>query len=229
MDIKQNDERTVTMKGLIIKDFINLKKSLKMFLIMSVLYFFIAINTDNPYFFTSMLAVLLTITTISLFAFDEMAKWDVYALTMPLDRRKIIQARYLTMLLLTLTGAALSVALTIIISLYLKNDLSADEFINIGYGALIIIVIMSTLMPFVIKMGVERARLIFVVLYILPFMLIIMVKKMLDKQELAFPDWLKNLTGYVMKNLYIILPLAVLLVLLVSYSISVSIYKKKDL
>ncbi|NLC17603.1 MAG: ABC-2 transporter permease, partial [Clostridiales bacterium] len=71
------------MKGLIIKDFINLKKSLKMFLIMSVLYFFIAINTDNPYFFTSMLTVLLAITTVSLFAYDDMAKWDVFALTMP--------------------------------------------------------------------------------------------------------------------------------------------------
>jgi len=217
------------MKGLIIKDFINLKKSLKMFLIISVFYFFMAINTDNPYFFTSMLTVLLAITTVSLFAYDDMAKWDVFALTMPLDRRKIIQARYLTMLLLTLSGAALSAVLTVIISLYLKNDLSAEEFINIGYGSSAIIVILSTIIPFVIKMGVERARLIFVVLYILPFMLIIMVKKMLDKQELAFPDWLKNLTGYVMKNLYIILPLAVLLVLLVSYSISVSIYKKKDL
>ena len=217
------------MKGLIIKDFINLKKSLKMFLIISVFYFFMAINTDNPYFFTSMLTVLLAITTVSLFVYDDMAKWDVFALTMPLDRRKIIQARYLTMLLLTLSGAALSAVLTVIISLYLKNDLSAEEFINIGYGSSAIIVILSTIIPFVIKMGVERARLIFVVLYILPFMLIIMVKKMLDKQELAFPDWLKNLTGYVMKNLYIILPLAVLLVLLVSYSISVSIYKKKDL
>lgn len=217
------------MKGLIIKDFINLKKSLKMFLIISVFYFFMAINTDNPYFFTSMLTVLLAITTVSLFAYDDMAKWDVFALTMPLDRRKIIQARYLTMLLLTLSGAALSAVLTVIISLYLKNDLSAEEFINIGYGSSAIIVILSTIIPFVIKMGVERARLIFVALYIVPFMIIMLVKKMVEKQDLAIPDWIKNLTGYVMKNLYIILPLAVLLVLLVSYSISVSIYKKKDL
>lgn len=217
------------MKGLIIKDFMNLKKSLKMFLIISVFYFFMAISTDNPYFFTSILTVLLPITTISLFSYDDMAKWDVYALTMPFDRKKIIQARYLTMLLLTLSGAALSAVLTVIISLYLKNDLSAEEFVNIGYGSSAIIVILSTIIPFVIKMGVERARLIFVALYIVPFMIIMLVKKMVEKQDLAIPDWIKNLAGYAMKNLYIILPLTVLLVLLVSYSISVSIYKKKDL
>lgn len=77
------------MKGLIIKDFMNLKKSLKMFLIISVFYFFMAISTDNPYFFTSILTVILPITTISLFSYDDMAKWDVYALTMPFDRKKL--------------------------------------------------------------------------------------------------------------------------------------------
>lgn len=217
------------MKGLIIKDFIILKKTMKMFLIISVLYFFIAISTDDPYFFTSMLTVLLAITTISLFSYDNMAKWDVYALTMPIDRRKIIEARYLTMLLLTLTGAAVSTVMTAVISLYSKNDLSAQNFINIGYASLAIILIMSIMIPFVIKMGVERARLIFVTVYIVPLILITLLKRMVEKQSLVIPDWLGNAAEVVIKNINIVGPVTVLLALLVSYYISLSIYKKKDL
>lgn len=217
------------MKGLIIKDFIILKKTMKMFLIISVLYFFIAISTDDPYFFTSMMTVLLAITTISLFSYDNMAKWDVYALTMPIDRRKIIEARYLTMLLLTLTGAAVSTVMTAVISLYSKNDLSAQNFINIGYASLAIILIMSIMIPFVIKMGVERARLIFVTVYIVPLILITLLKRMVEKQSLVIPDWLGNAAEVVIKNINIVGPVTVLLALLVSYYISLSIYKKKDL
>lgn len=133
------------------------------------------------------------------------------------------------MLLLTLTGAVLSTIMTVLVSLYLKTDSSAEEFTSIGYGSSAVILILSIMIPFVIKMGVERARLIFVAVYIVPFVLIMLLKQIVEKQSLVIPEWLNKAAGVVINNINIIGPAAVLLVLIASYYISVSIYKKKDL
>ena len=200
-----------------------------MFLIICIVYFIIGLTSDNPYFFVSLLSVMLAITPVSLYAYDEMAKWDVYALTMPLSREKIVRARYMTMLLLALIGAVIGSFLTILVSLFTKQDISMEGFSSIGYGSSVIIMILSISIPFIIKFGVERARVIFVALYILPFMIGLLIKKQMDKGGMEIPAWLIEAISFFKENVLIILPLAVLLVLLISYYISVSIYRKKDM
>lgn len=216
------------MKGLIIKDFINLRKSMIMFAIVTVAYFILGITSDNPYFFTGMLSVLLAITTISLFSYDDMAKWDVYALTMPLSKEKIIQARYLMMLLLALIGAVLSSVLTIVINIYLKKDMLLEGFKGIGIGTMVILAVLCTIIPFVIKLGVERARIILVIVYIVPFIVVMLIDKIVDSIKVEIPQWLVELVNVFVKNIFILAPLVVLLVLVISYSISLRIFNKKE-
>lgn len=217
------------MKGLIIKDFINLKKSMVLFGIISVLYFFIGSSSDNPYFFTGMLSVLLAITTISLFAYDDLVKWDVYALTMPITKERIIQSRYLMMLLLTSIGAVLSSVLTIIINLYLKKNSLFDGLNSIGIGALGIILFLCIIIPFVIKLGVEKARIIFMAIYIVPFIIIMLLNKVLKNGYTDIPKWLVEILNLAISNIYVIAPMIVLLALVISYFISIGIFKKKEL
>jgi hypothetical protein len=217
------------MKGLIIKDFINLKKSMILFGVISILYFFIGTTSDNPYFFTGMLSVILAITTISLFAYDDMAKWDAYALTMPISKESIIQGRYLMMLLLTLIGAVLSSVLTVMINIYLKKNVLSEGLNSIGIGALGIILFMCIVIPFVIKLGVERARIIFIAMYLIPFIIIMLLNKVLANSYADIPEWLIKVGKLAISNVYIIAPLTVTLALIISYFISIGIYRKKEL
>lgn len=221
--------RSVDMIGLIIKDFILLKKSMVLFAIISVLYFFLGISMDNPYFITGIISVCLTITTVSLFAYDDMAKWEAFALTMPLTRSKLIQARYLMMFILTLIGAVFSSILTIAVNIYLKVDSLFEGFQGIGYGAAIILLMMSVIIPLVIKLGVERARLLFVALFIVPTIVITMIQKMLEKGNTEIPAWLIDAARYLIENFVLIAPLVVLLIVMISYTISTSIYEKKEI
>lgn len=216
------------MKGLIIKDFLNLKKSLRVFAIISIIYLFFGITNDNPYLFSGLLSIMAAITTISLFGHDDLARWNTYALTLPMGREQIILARYLMMLLLTFIQFVISSIFTIIVNLYLKKDRLFEGFDIIGYYSLIIILVLSIIMPFIIKLGVEKARLIFIVIYIVPYTISIPIKKRIDSGEIVIPDWLKELATIVINNIIIVAPIFVLLVLVVSYFISVSIFKKKE-
>jgi len=216
------------MKGLIIKDFINLKKTLKIFVVISLLYFVIGITSNNPGFFSNILCAILAVTTISLFSYDDLAKWDVYVLTMPIKRETIIMARYIMMLLLALIGAAFSAVLTVASGLYLKKGIK-DELIGIVLGTSLIILLLSIIIPFVVKLGVERARLILVAIYFIPVMVFMMLKQMFEKRSLEIPNWLIKTGNIAMKYIYIIIPLTLLLVLAFSYLISVRLYNKKEL
>lgn len=216
------------MKGLIIKDFLNLKKSIKIYAVITVMYFFFGIANDNPFFVTGFLSAILAVTTLSLFSYDDMAKWDIYALTMPLSKEKIIQARYLMMFLLTLIGAVIGSLLSIVIALYLKKGISADLFINIEYWSLAIILVLSVMIPFVVKLGAERARLIFAVIFMIPFAIYLLFDKIIIKENAA-PYKLIEALDFAQKNIQIIGPVIVLLAVVVSYFISVAIYNKKEL
>jgi len=216
------------MKGLIIKDFLNLKKSMRVFAIISIIYLVLGITNDNPYLFSGLLSIMVAITTISLFGHDDLAKWNTYALTLPMGRDQIILARYLTMLLLTFIQLVISSIFTIAVNLYLKKDRIFEGFDIIGYYSLTIILALSIIMPFIIKLGVEKARLIFIVIYVVPYTISLPIKKRIDSGEIVIPDWLIELVNYVIKNIKIAAPITVLLTLIASYYISVSIFNKKE-
>ena len=77
------------MKGLIIKDILNLKNYMKQLIL--VLIFFIAygIFLKNGTFVGTMITLMLSMQVITTMSYDEYAKWDKYALTMNINRKDI--------------------------------------------------------------------------------------------------------------------------------------------
>lgn len=95
------------MKGLILKDLLNLKAQYKVFVVMILFFVVFALMGDSH----DTLGVILTMITIMLpitaLAYDERSQWDKYALTMPVSRRDLVLSKYLLGLLLA--GASLIV------------------------------------------------------------------------------------------------------------------------
>lgn len=216
------------MKGLVIKDFINLKKNIKMFGLLTLLYGVMTIVSKDADFFSSVLTMLFAILTLSLYSYDDMAKWDVFAQTLPVTKDDIVQGKYVMMLLLTLIGAVYSSVFTVIFNLVLKSDSIFNNFENIGIGAAIVIFFYCIILPFITKLGVEKARIILFAVYVIPFIGIISLQRMINEGGLVIPAWVNDAIVTFVQYIYIIVPVIVIIALAISYSISLRIYRKKE-
>lgn len=217
------------MKGLILKDFINLKKNLKIFSVLIIIYGVMSVTSEDTGLFSSTLTILFAVLVMSLYSYDEMAKWDGYALTMPLSRDTIVQGKYLMMLLLTLIGVIVGLSFTSVMNIVSENSISLmDSLLNSGIGAAIIIFFYSITIPIITKLGIEKARIIFMAIYLIPFILTIVIKKAIKSGNINMSENMTNIINYVVEHAYFILPVVVLLALCISYTISIRIYRKKE-
>lgn len=216
------------MVGLILKDFINLKKNLKIFAGITVLYGFMAYSSSDASFFSTIYTMLFAVLTLSIYSYDEMAKWETFALTMPISKDNVVQGKYLMMLLLTLLGALFSGLFSLAMYSLRGGDMLTDGLKSCGIGAAVVILFYSITLPFITKLGVEKARLIFFAIYMVPFIVGVMASKAYSSGTLEIPQKLISFIGEAMKYLYILIPAVVLAALVISYFISIKIYRKRE-
>jgi len=216
------------MRGLIIKDIFILKKNVKIFVVLIVLYVFMSFASNDTSFFNSVITMLFAILILNLYAFDDAAKWDSFALTLPISKDNIVQEKYLMMLLLTMTGSAVCSIFTIISNITRKSDSIFHGFEIIGIGAVVVIIFYSIILPAITKLGVEKARIIIFAIYLIPFVIFMALKKMQGDIKLPIPGTLLKLVDLLIKNIFVVLSLTAVIALLVSYEISIRIYRKKE-
>ncbi len=201
------------MKGLILKDIYNLKQHEKMYVLMMAVWLAIAIIDKDSNFFAWVMTLFTLIVPISTIAYDEKAKWDRYALTMPLSRTDLVVSKYLLALLCALVGNCIAVIVGLVVSGNVKETLlSAMTFVSLG------MVIVSVVLPFIFKLGVEKGRLVVVLVFLAPTLLGIF----LPRTNLQPPS-----EAMIMQAIYFS-PLIALVVTLCSIGISKSIYAHKE-
>ncbi len=205
------------MNPLVLKDLLNLRRTLKTILLMLALFGIIFIPMGNAmalYFMLMIFAALFPMTTR---AYDDAAKWDRYALTMPLSRNDIVRGKY--QLMLILIAAALAVSLILMLAVNAAMPDSAQPVwlliivgsLGIGYGAV--------MLPALYKFGTEIAR------YIMIFGMLV-VGVLIVGWFVLFGETAAAASGV---WLWIMPPAAALIMLAVSYQLSVRIYAKKEL
>lgn len=152
------------MKGLLLKDLYQLRRYAKLYILYAVVFGGITIVTGEPSFFGAMAAVLIFSLPLSAFNSDEHYGWHKQALAMPLSRNTIVQSKYL------LTGICLagSLVLQLVISLICSLTKPRD-IISLTIGGLtstlMIGLLMAVLLPFILKLGVEKGRILMMVLF----------------------------------------------------------------
>ena len=88
------------MMGLLIKDLLCLRRQVKVYVIATVVYGGMTLmGVWDVSFFTWFFTLIAAMIPLSLFALDAAAKWDTYALTLPVGRNGVVAARYLFTLL----------------------------------------------------------------------------------------------------------------------------------
>ncbi len=216
------------MKGLILKDIINLRKNFKIFGLLSVLYIILAVTSKDTGFFSSVITMLFAILTLSLFSYDDLAKWDIYALTMPVTKEDMVSSKYIMLILLTLFGTVFSGIITIGINIVLHSESLFTSVSNSFSGAIIVIVLYSIVFPFIIKLGVDKSRIIFFIAIIVPYVVASTVNAIMKEGTSEIPEGLIAALDFFSRYSYLVLPVIALVVLYLSYCISVGIYRRKD-
>lgn len=214
------------MTGLILKDALVLKKSLKSYLLLLAVY---AVLTVTGLFSISFVAAFLEVIAMMLpmsaFAFDEQAHWDRYAAALPLSRRDLVAARYLFTLLVLLCAAAFGAAMCVVVSFSGDWDAVWECGMSIAVTLLLGVLALSVAMPLNYRLGPERARIALYVTLLLPVAALFVSVK----GELWSGSQVTRLEE--LPPLLILLPLIFLAVvaLILSYCCSCAVMERKEL
>ncbi|EGT3900625.1 TPA: ABC-2 transporter permease, partial [Clostridioides difficile] len=210
------------MKGLILKDLLNLKGNIKFILLFIIMFGFMSsLGDGNVNNFIGVIIVLCTTMIVSTFSYDDLNKWDSYVLTMPINRNDIVLSKYLTMLIFSFIGVLVSLIVSVTIG-YFKNTLILNETLLINALILSISVCFGSLiLPLIYKFGTERARLLMILCFLVPTLALLVFKSILE--NISSPISIE----IILNTLVYSLPFVAILLFVISYFISSKIYSKK--
>ena len=215
------------MIGLITKDFLVMRKALKSYVLLMGIYIILAYLDFFDYsFIITFIQMVLAVMPISAFAYDEQAKWDRYAMSLPLGRRGVVGARYLFVLGLTRFTVAAGLAGTALLYLVHQAD-PLEMFVTLMVSTTIGLLIPTILLPLSYKLGAERARPYLYAIIFIPIIAVVLLVKagVLDMSLLKGMDLLAPTA---LAGGAVLLPLAGLAALGVSYLISCRIAAGKE-
>ena len=215
------------MTGLIMKDFLILRKTLRTYLLFIAVYFVLAgAGVWKPQFVAGFVMVMIAVLPMNVFAFDKQAKWDTYGLALPVGRTRTVAARYLCVLILCLSTVVLECAFGVVMFAAGKLE-DVGEYLFTGAACGLIAVLMNAVMlPLLYKFGPERARVVLIGVMGLigagVALLLIVVER--DSNSV----WLESLTSAQTAAIPVIGLLAGLALLAVSFLLSRHFYGLKD-
>lgn len=212
------------MSGLILKDILNLRKMMKQLAGFIVLFVILGIMIDSPEYPTAMVIFLLPTTVLTTMSFDEYAKWESYALCMPVSRKDIVLSKYIFLLVVSALAFGLSTVIAGVVSLKITVDvleISMAMLLSLSFELFIYAVVL----PLSFRFGVEKSRMWLLLAVGVP----IAIGYLLSKYAASHADFAAMLPSEKdMERLIFLAPVAALMLVGLSCLISVRIYEKKE-
>lgn len=208
------------MKGLLVKDFTLLFKACKSILIIIAVFFVIIPFSDSYGFLNYYVIILAAMIPVTLVAYDEKEKWDLYFQTLPVSKSDYVSAKYLTGLILE--GI---VFLVLVVLRRLSYSNTNDLLAYASFLFILGTVFLSVNLPVVFKFGSVKGRIVNIVLIIIVFALSFI------GMELGSAS-LETVLNVISEKYNMPLfsgVIAATLLLVVSWIMSVAIYKKKEI
>ncbi len=202
------------MKGLIIKDMINLKKQVGMYFLFIIFYSLITISTGDVSSVFGILAIFAAVLPLTAMGYDEKAKWDKYALSMPISRNEIVISKYILGSIFLMVAFLIMAIISIIDgSAFSQNLLAAAVVLCIGF------IYLAITIPVQFKYGAEKGRLIMLPVFFTPFAIVMFLDMKVKSLQIE---------RYLEKML-VALPIITVILFILSIIISIRIYYNKEL
>lgn len=201
------------MKGLLLKDFYVMKRELRAFLFIIVFFTAFSFVGENNSFFMFYGLIMLPIVNISLISYDERSHWDSFLETTPVSRSTAVTEKYLLNLLLLLLWSPVVLAVYLIQAANLGSPVQAVcicIYMALFFPAIIY--------PFIFALGSEKGRFAYFSFIFAAMAIVAAGVSLMDQGAFVIPA-----------NLSLILLLPPIAAYLISWRISVALYKKRAL
>ena len=205
------------MLGLIKKDLLIIINNFKQYLIFILIFIFFAFNGIETIIYFPTLVI--TMILCSTFNYDDMSKWNSYAIASSITRKEIVTSKYIENIIYSVAISLFTVLFTLLISLI--NPINLPNIIISTLGSLIGVILLFSLgYPLIFKFGAEKGR---IFLVILIFSIAILIGILIS--IFGISPLIKSFASH---YLYLILILGPIILYIISYLISLRIYLKKD-
>lgn len=189
-------------------------KSWAMVLVIFAVYGVIFRNVSMILMMTSMLGLMACFNS---FSYDKQFHCNEYLAAMPVSRKEMVWSKYIFMLGLDLILSAVSLIVMAGYGLIVQDPV-IEMFAGVGAVLVVTIFMQAILMPMVYIMGIEKARYVNIVIWMLPWVLVML-----------FKDRLPRIEGRQIIMALKIMPFIAAVFMVISVCISVSTFRKKDL
>lgn len=217
------------MTGLLLKDYLTMKKYFKTLAIIMFIYAIWAICIDNIIFFVWFIPLLLSMSTFNTFVNDDTCKWNEYAISFPLKKNQFIYSKYVFSVLLVLFANICSILLVFLYSVIKSNPSTIFEIPNTIAGTcLLSLTFISIIIPAIILLGIEKARIAVFGIFLIPSILVFAILKLSPSVSFLTKQKIEQLIKFLLANLPIISIVCCIVVLSISCYISCKAFSKKE-
>lgn len=207
------------MTGLMLKDLLSLRKASGRFIIILGLYTVIFAAAGNVAFVSTMIILFLTMMIVNTYSFDEMSKWDYYALSLPVTKSQIVLSKYL----LTLVFEFVGILVSVLVYLF-KNQINMENVMGLCGVSSAAILMSAILLPLIYKYGTQKARIWLVLLFLLPTAGILALNSL---GALPSGSALSQVSDSLVETIVLLMLPVSLLLFTLSYFLSCRIFKNK--
>ncbi|MDY4345713.1 ABC-2 transporter permease [Streptococcus sp. BJSWXB6CM1] len=208
------------MTALILKDIATLKKTLLLSITLCIALVVYGVYENEIFMIPLICTMIPLILTAIAFGYDTKSKFEQFAFSMPIKKSSFVLSKLFFAFVFGLFGSV-----CLFVQLVIKSEMSIDNIIFISLITLVASVLISSIqLPFILKYGAEKGRLIMVLTYFIVFSLSSLLK--------AKSDLLTNVVEFFLNNSRVIIFLGIVFVSIViigmAIKISILIMEKKE-
>lgn len=217
------------MKGLFVKDLRLMLMQKKFFIMIIVFSLFFMISDYGSSFIISYMTFVGSLFSISSMSYDEYNNGHAFLMTLPILRQDYVQEKYLFACFTSIISWLFSLLLAFSYQLILKHTFfSAEDLIGAFsiYGIWLMIV--SLMIPIQLKYGAEKGRIAQTIICGMLFISIVLVAKFAKYIPIDFSRFILFLNRIPIGMITFVAVIFILLIIIVSYKMSVKIMLKKE-
>ncbi|MEG2896341.1 MAG: ABC-2 transporter permease [Niameybacter sp.] len=149
------------MKGLVLNNFYAMQNNIKISFVISLLLAIVSVGLKEPKLISMVIAAQIFVimgniaTTMHV---DEASKWNKMEITLPVKRRDIVTAKYVSFMLLVLLGISFSLPTLLILEIS-GSEMNAVMLLDgYSFGLSITINTIAILYPLILKFGAKESE-----------------------------------------------------------------------
>ncbi|WP_426350649.1 ABC-2 transporter permease [Alloiococcus sp. CFN-8] len=206
------------MTGLLLKDILNLKSNFKTLIPITIFYICLLKFLGDEGLYRGIAAFMFANEAIASFSYDYMAKWDKYALSLPIKRADLVKSKYILAIMYILLGCIFSFFMDVILG-YFDGTPNILQKLLTAYVFLIFVSIMISIrIPILYKFGMRKSTIASLFVIAFPIVLEFVMKKL----------GVNPLSDNIQLLILALSPLILALIIFISCLVSCNIYNSKE-